>query len=294
MKLPNIKKYKSTKDYFEAIYELNKKEKKIFSYRYFAGQLDWPVSYLNDVVKGRKKTTLTRAIQFSQKFKLNTFQTEYLIFLSLAESEKGDISQFFIDKIEAKGLKKEKTSSVISMIETAYKNPLYNILYILIDWGQGKLPIDELASMQTAFPELHDKKLQKEAIAYLMNNKIIKKVSTNVYTINANTVFSLDDNSFLNQEDEKKAIAKNLIKNLENLIKLYQSYSGRALFFNSYINFPVERLPEVVERFHSLRDWMINLSQEEKSDNLLDHESFQVEMHLFPILSSKPTKNTQK
>jgi uncharacterized protein (TIGR02147 family) len=286
MKLPNIKKYKSTKDFFEAIYELNKKEKKIFSYRYFANQLGWPVSYLNDVVKGRKKTTLTRAIQFSQKFKLSTYQTEYLIFLCLAESEKGDISQYFVDKIDATSLKKEKNSSMVTLQKT-YHHPIYNVLYILIEWGQGKLTIDELATMQTSFPELHDKKIQKEAVDNLLKKKIIKKMAPNTYDLNIQTDFAIDDVSYLNAEESKQELAKHIILNLNNLIKLYQNFTGRSIFFSSFINIPMERAPEVVDRFHSFRDWMINLAKEEKSSNLKDHESFQLEMHLVPIFDSK-------
>ena len=99
MRCPDINQYNSISLFLQEVYSLNKKANKNASFRYFALKLKWPVSYLNDIIKGRKKLTIKRALELGLFLKLDAVDLERLIYLSLKQFEDKTTNDYFSKKL---------------------------------------------------------------------------------------------------------------------------------------------------------------------------------------------------
>ncbi len=284
MKLPPIKEYISVADYFKDVYEINKKNKKTFSHRFFAKKTGWPISYLSDLIKGRKRLTISRSLQFVQAFKLSPHETEYLLTLCLAHFEDRDVSSYFNRELQAKCLLKEKRQSFKNYL-SLFDNIRAMYLRELILWGQGRVSIQKLVEAQIPFPELKKSSALNETLNFLLERKMIQEVKSGYYTVNENGVFALDDDEFTLSNPQ--SLAKHYIAQLDVLSRLYKSYNGRGFAFSGYIDITVDRYPEVQKKLFDLRDWLISLSKEPKSKDLDKNDTFHLEMHFLPLFNLK-------
>lgn len=66
--------------------ETVEKKGKEFGYRYLSSVLDWPATYLNDVVNDRKKLSIKKAWELALHFEFNALEKEYFSLLVLKES----------------------------------------------------------------------------------------------------------------------------------------------------------------------------------------------------------------
>lgn len=283
MKIPNVKRFNSAISFFEKMYELNKAERSTFSYRVFASKIKWPASYLVDVIKGRKKLTLSRAIQFATVFKLNASQTEHLISICLAENDDKGVSQHFKERLKIKDLTAEKSASISRYIRTG---PDLRSSYLreLIIWGQGQKSISELLKAQVAFPDLLKPSELKKSLNVLLERNLIEEIKPNFYKAKKEKkdTLALDDDG-AEVFDNPKLIAESHIEQLGILIRLLQSYNGIGFTFSSFFDFSVDRLPEIREKLFELRDLLISFTKENKSDVLDQTRCYQFEMHMMPM-----------
>jgi uncharacterized protein (TIGR02147 family) len=284
MKIPNIKNFYCIVDYFSSIYQVNKALKKSFSHRMFARKVKWPGSYLSDIIKGRKKITISRCLQFAQVFKLSHAETEYLLSLCLADYEDENVSSYFKESVINKNIAKEKMLPFKS-----YLNLFDNIrgMYLreLILWGQGRIPVKELVKAQIPFPELMNDQVLNETLDFLLSKKLIKEIKPAFYVVIEAELFTLDDDDFTIKNPGD--LANHYIHQLEILNRLYKFYKGNGFSFSGYIDITKERYPELQKRMFELRDWIISLSKEKKSDDLNKNETYQVELHCLPMFDFK-------
>lgn len=286
MKIPNVKRFNNAADLFAKIYEINKQDKSSFSHRVFARKMKWPASYLSDVIKGRKKLTLSRGIQFATIFKLTVIQTEHLISLCLAENEDAGVSQYFKTQLKNKDLTKEKNTSITKEYINSVSDVRSLYLRELIIWGQGRKSISELLKAQKAFPELLDANELKKSLDSLLEKKLIEEVKPLFFKAvkDKKNNLALDDSGEIVFQDPK-VIAQSHIRQLEILIRLLQSFDGYGLTFSSFLDFSVDRLPLVRDKMFELRDLLISFTKEEKSEVLSQTKCFQFEMHLLPMFN---------
>ncbi|MFZ3228989.1 MAG: hypothetical protein WA160_02200 [Pseudobdellovibrio sp.] len=283
MKIPNVKRFNSTVSFFSKVYSLNKENKSSFSYRVFAKKVNWPNSYLLDIIKGRKKLTLSRCLQFSNVFKFSASHTEYLISLCLAESDDSGVGEYFKSVLKNKDLNKEKNSSLIDFLKTV--EDLRSIyLRELIIWGQGKKSIDTLLKGQIAYPDLLNPLELGKSLRYLMKENLITEIKPSFYkAVKLNKdALALDDEG-VQAPTDPEALARNHIKQLQVLIRLMQFNPGKGVTFSSFLDFSVDRLPEVRDKLFELRDLLISFTKENKSEILNRTKCYQFEMHLVPM-----------
>ena len=284
MKLPNIKKFYSSTEYFADLYALNKSSKKTFSHRAFARKVKWPASYLSDIIKGRRKLTIARGLQFAGSIKLSPAETEYLIFLCLSDYDDPNVSEHFKSVLKSRNLPKDRQVSFKNYL-SLFDNIRGMYLRELLLWGQGKVPLSRLLSAQIPFPELNEKAVLEETLNFLLNRKLIRQVAPDHYVVVESELFALDDNEFT--KDNPQPLANHYIHQLEILSRLYKRYTGYGFSFSGYIDICKERYPEIQNKMFELRDWLISLSQEKKSPQLPENETFQVELHCIPLFDLK-------
>lgn len=291
MKFPEIKKFSSVSSYFEEIYTLNKKlNKNKFSHRFFARKLNWPSSYLLDIIKKRKKITLLRSLQFIEAFKLSPSEAEYFINLGLAESEDVNVSHFFKDKIKNRDIS-DALKTPFDQYLVFIKNMPAVYLRELIIWGQGQKPIEDLLKLQIAFPELLDDQFLNQTLDFLINKKLIKEKSPNIYVVDKDVkdLLALDDGSFF--ANNSHILADMHIHSLDSLIRLYKNdvfnkQKNNVITFSSYLDIADDRVQEVKQKLCELREILVSYTREKKPSEANKTKCFQFEMHFVPMFNT--------
>lgn len=288
MKLPDIKSFESPVEYFRELYQTNKALKSSFSHRSFARKVRWPSSYLSDIIKGRKKLTISRSLQFAQALKFTHLETEYLLTLCLSDYDDDRVRSFFREEVTYKNLSKAKQASFRGYLGL-FDNIRAMYLRELILWGQGKVALSNLLEAQIPFPELKDPELLNETLRFLSQKKLIVETKPGFFKATESETFALDDDAFTIKHAPD--LAKHYIAQLEILSRLYRYYTGAGFAFSGYLDFNKDRYPEIQKRMFELRDWMIGLSKEAKSADITKNDTFQFEMHFIPMFNFKAIKS---
>ncbi|MCC7404944.1 MAG: TIGR02147 family protein [Bdellovibrionales bacterium] len=281
MKVPNLRKYHVAVDFFSDLYDQNKRSRSTFSHRSFAKKVGWPASYLADLLKKRRKLTVTRALQFASAVKLTPAETEHLILMCLAEFEDLQVADHFKTLLLNRSLPAQRQVSFKKYLGL-FENLRAMYLRELILWGQGQMRLSQLLKANLAFPELRDSQVLKETLDFLTDRQLVRATTTaDTYVVVENAVFALDDDLFTNAQPQD--LAQHYIRQLEILSRLYRRYRGVGFSFSGYIDIRKDRAAEIQKRLFELRDWLISLSQEAKSTHLKENETLQCELHLLPL-----------
>jgi hypothetical protein len=100
LRVPRVGNYISAADFFKDLCVFNK-DQPGFTFRKFAQDFSWPISYLGDLAGHRKPLTISRALEFSTICGWNIYETERLVAIALAGSDNGKLHQFFSDKLNS-------------------------------------------------------------------------------------------------------------------------------------------------------------------------------------------------
>jgi uncharacterized protein (TIGR02147 family) len=296
MKFPPIEKFNNYKDYLQDFYTLNKKQGGSGSYRFYAQKLGWPVSYLNDVLQGRKKLSLARALEFGKFAKMDLVDLERFIYLSLKDSESEEVKSYFEKKIQAEkntetyfqvSQKPENAGDDFIIIpERIFSDISLLAIFDLITWSNGSVKLSEIPELLYTFPELHKIDVLLEKIKILENEALItcvyssKKEIIKFEYVKKRLLFSLT-----------KETAHNMSQYAENYSRFLKHTEQRGWIGSGFLKLPKEKLAEVQKRILSLRNWLIEIDKEvlenprEKRDDVL---LFQLDLNLFSLIAKTP------
>lgn len=296
MKYPLIFDHKNCRTYFREFYELNKNSENPASYRSLAYEINWPPSYLNDVIFGRKNLTVPRALEFASIAKLNLLETERLIYISFIDSSTSDVQSYFLNKLE-----KELNSDSYTLepennfASTTDDYPETNVelhgditasaLLKLLGWSNGKIEKALIPKMLFLFPELNDPLALEEKLAKLVRNKNIKILSSN-------------EDQILEVEISKSIIHFMITKETAPLAARFTDNMGAILrnknvagcFNSGYLLISKNRFKEIRLKMNSFRNWLIEIekeSLEQERTNLKNALLFQYDLNLAPIMDLK-------
>jgi plasmid maintenance system antidote protein VapI len=113
-KLPKIHKQVSASQLLSEIVEKNTGVRG-FSQRLLSTKLGWPVSYIPDVIKGRKALSVARALELAKYFDTTTIDTERIILLAIQSQNLGQ-TDVVTKVIEAKVPKTKKATEEFSLL----------------------------------------------------------------------------------------------------------------------------------------------------------------------------------
>lgn len=273
--LPAPARFKNYREYFSDFIEKNSKNKS-FSQRSFAKKVGWPVSYLNDLVKGRKHLTVSRVLQFSKLFDLNSLHVEKLMGWMMQEALESHSSEK--DFFETKVKPKQKAIVTGNLEEKGLEfNPEILSVFEVVQWKKGKVTPFQIQKLLYLYPKLSTEKI-KNYLHLLERQKIIRKSKTGEYELLMKSFFW----------DHFGKLSALQIEQLyhENYVCWLKAPKGPARFSSGLIEVAEEDFPLVQEKLDQLRNQLLTLSRKTASHAGNDRPSdlLQFGISIFPII----------
>lgn len=261
---PNINLYSEILPYLQDFYALNKVKNSKFSYRYLALKLKWSAPYLNDVFKGRKKLSLTKALEFIQFLDLKGAKAERFLFLFLSDSNT-DFSESLLKNSALASRNTEKEHNRAMELEDFEKLQTlldYYILYFL-ELNKGVWRAEDFLSKLTlqVKPTLNTLEI---AINRLLKNNFIKYNSqTSLYELQVTDHLIFDQAPVDKSELEKRRLEV-LVKQEREYVTNFYNYllkpiSEKRTFCSGIINLDMELFAEAQDRIFALRNYLYEL-----------------------------------
>ncbi len=290
MRCPDIQQYSSVNQFVKDFYIFNKKENAKASFRFFALKLKWPVSYLNDVIKNRKKLTMKRTLELGSYLKFDSVNMERLIFLSLKQSEDKQIFEYFSDKLNEEfnsqsyfpTRNQQETIPLHFHVvgESIYSDISLLAVFDTISLADGKITPKKISEMLYTFPELAKESVLLSKIDELHKQELITPVLQNGKIT-----------SFEYLKKQLFFITTNrtghfMAQYAENYQRMVSNPLAKAWIGSGFLMISQDRLSEVKKKFMNFRNWMISvdaraMENQGKNKRLL----FQFDMNLFSVIN---------
>lgn len=254
LQLPKLAEHHTSALYFQELFELNKKLDPKFSHRSFAQILEWPVSYVADLIKGRKQLTVNRALEFAQFSNLNILDFEKFIYLALAEHPTEQVRDCFKEKL-AKRFR--KNPDIYNQTTVPQKELFEEIeiaaIFEVLKWARKRLPSDEIKKLLFTFPRLTTERIDE--IVHLLAQKNIIEIQNGEMKI-LKTQMILDEfNTADNGIRINGEYGKNFVRYTENPI-------FPALYTSGFLEIPKGQFNEVARKLLEMRNWLLQYSLE--------------------------------
>lgn len=271
MEYPKLSEYIDCKSYFQDFYKINKDTGGPASYRFLAKKLDWPISYLNDLIHGRRNLTISRALEFAKFANFDVVNSERLIYMSLKDSNVKEIQEHFSAKLD-----KECKQDRYVGLETPFygldddyptsndeiKNDLAaSALLKLFVWSQGSIKKDLIPKLLYTFDELKDLKNIDEKLVKLERNGNIKLLSSVDESQVEVEILKPTIHFALNKENISQFSVFS-----ENTVRILHSPSVAGFFNAGFVNIRKNRLLEVRSKIGMFRNWLLEIEKEASED----------------------------
>lgn len=282
MKVPDIFQFQSYELFFGEFLRLNQTSSKAFSYRSLARRLKWPHSYLPDIMHGRKRLTITRAIEFGQFAKLTSFEMERLIYFAMLDPSSPHMNAYFQKRLKAEQSPDLPPATVTIEDSTIQKEDFdllpFAIFEILV-WANGKISPSEIQRLLFTFDDLGLKQIEA-AIKFLLAKKIIRCKSDGTYEFPRKMIFMHSKSGKPNALSQHRKMA-------ENFIRFLSRTRGPFTYNSGLVQLPRAESSRILDRIAMLRNWFEQLNQEALDNPSLtaaDKLIFQYDLNLFPII----------
>jgi uncharacterized protein (TIGR02147 family) len=274
---PKIHNFKSSKDYLVALAQENKIGTGGMTFNEFAEKLGWPLSYLPDLLSGRRDLTLRRAIELANKFELDSLETEKVVLMALADSEVGDVGDFFKERAENRFRRNQY------QVDKTTKNYFYRLdllaVFSVLKLAKQRLTGEELRSQLLILPELTAGDLASIIEEVIALGMIEFEPETGKMT-SCRGLFVSDS---VNERETTYVVHSEYL----NLQKQFMDQRLNIPFhFNAgFLSLPRRHLDEISRRFMELRNWLISINQEslKRETHTQDCDVFQFNLNIFPM-----------
>lgn len=278
MKIPSPLNFSDSQAYFKELYTVNKIHNSTFSYRSFAAKIKWPVSYLSDLVAGRKGLTISRAIEFSDFFKLNSVEREHLVLYAMPP-----------DSLREKRLKHDPNhllhpnQQLDDLLLTCDILSLYRLLL----WKRMKLTASQIHEEFLVFfePARLDQALEK-----------IEELGIFKWD-NEGRMLSADSDKLPKFIDHYEGREGKKYEGLEwhkagamNLISFIEQPKSPSAYNCSFVAIPRGQFMPIAMKILELRNWIEEVSRDHlATSNEPDKSSqlMQLDLNLFPVINKK-------
>lgn len=296
---PDINLYSEILPYLQDFYTLNKEKNKNFSYRYLALRLNWSAPYINDLIKGRKKLSLKRALEFIEMLELKGTNAERFLFMFLSDSD-NLFSSSLLNKnaLAAHDSKKEVHREVLrndfEKFETMFD--LYLLFYL--DYFKGEWKAEKFLQ-KFNFPQKPSIDFLNARIKRMVENKLLKPLSLkDTYEIISTGGVVLDQHDGASSDEEHKklaAITKQEIDYAESYLNYLNGPMKQNIFCSGIINLNKELYAEAKDRLFAFRNFLYELDHRAQADianaTSADSRIWQFSMHMFSLFEQENEKN---
>ncbi len=266
-KLPPTFATKSAAEYFKEICELNKNTKN-FSQRELAKFLEWPMSYIPDVMKLRKPLTVARALEFIRLFKIYPVDAEHLIFLAVASQSKTEIPAL---------QELRRIKSPIMRNDSFPELTIFNFESMLTCQAISVLsPQATLAQIELL---LMSRQMTSEAVraslALLLDKRLIEK-NGKLYSCKFEKAYSNIDY----KTDEMRRLQQDF---LESTKRFFDNPFKPGTGSSAFVVIDGRRYADVREKIQTLKNWILEISTLDAQGVQANNILFQLDLHLLPV-----------
>jgi predicted transcriptional regulator len=235
-----------------------------------------------DLSRGRRRLTISRALQFSSFARFNSLETERLIFLALSDSHSHDVSEFFSSKITLGPLQHKKSSQLdISFFETVEVGAILEVL----KWARMKLPAQDICKLLYTFPQLTPQRVE-QLIQMLVDKKVIQ-IAKDESVKMLRKDLALDEF----EKNSKDGCGVHIHKHYaRSFINFCENMRSPSLFTSGFVEIPRAQFTETATKLLEIRNWLLQFSQETngKSKSRLDETLvFQFDINLVPAIQKE-------
>jgi hypothetical protein len=238
---PKISNFQVASEFFREFYKQNHPA---LSHRKFAAEIGWPVSLLGDMIQGRKRLSINRAIEFSNFLKLDSVQCEHLILLSLKDVENPEVQNFaqsLLKKVSFDRVNPE----VFEVVEDTkdYFQERSALRHYLI-WSQGRLEYEMLPQHLPSYLSLKDPKFVRERLEEMVRDGIIDQVTPPIQVLKKN---------ILRGGPRRQSFQEGF----EAALNLLEARPENTYYAQGVLMFPRSQLLELYNRRCALESWLL-------------------------------------
>lgn len=277
--------YSNSQDYFGEFFAINKVRNSKFSYRSFAEEIGWPTSYLPDLVSGRKKLSIQRALQFAEYFKMNNVNKDHILWLAVHRSPRGST-----ETAEAFNLRTNPNHLLYKTNEPHDSFLLYDTIWVsrLLIWKKKKMTAEQILN-EFEISSVPEKRIQN-ALESIERQKIITWNPNGTLKEKAPEMPGEFDHA--NTKGDKLFEGLNLHKESTlNFLRFIDAPQAPSTYHTRIVAIPKEQFIPVAMKLIDLRNWIDELSRQhlnESSEPEKTSHLMQLDINLFPIRKKKP------
>lgn len=294
MIFPNIHNYIECKSYFTDFYELNKKAGSPISFRLLAKKLNWPFSYLSDVIHERKPLSVPRALEFAKFSNLDSIGTERLIYMCFTSFTNENLKEYFTGRLQKElnsdmeDSKENFHAGLENEAETCIKELFGDLasgaLLRLLDLCHGKIKKEMIGVLLFSFEELKDMSVLDEKLKLLERNGNIKIEVNRADRLEVKVLRPVIHFSIDNSIKDISALFT------EHMSRVIRSDQCSGIFNNGFIKVSKENFNEISQRMSQLRNWMLELDKEAELEGSIERPDvilFQYGINITKVMDTK-------
>ena len=278
--------YPSPFDYFEFTEYLKDlvevfKQRNI-SLRKICKELNWPASYIHELLSGRKNLTCLRALELAKYCSYNPQEVEKLILLGIQEGLPEKFSNYFSENIVIKKNKDYFRNE--TKVETQIDHIVCHAIFEIVRWAEGKLDKEQILNLTKQVEK--DKSKSDASFESLVENKIIGKNEDGTYSL------LIDNSQFLFPKGMSLEMGKGRTKEfVKSLLNFVDDPHGPCTHNDLFVSLPRARAVEVCKKVIALHNWIDEISIQEQDKRSYEGENetrvYQYSFNFFPIFKIK-------
>ncbi len=249
----------TVRGYLENFLDVNRQVDRRFSTRFFSGKLAWPRSLLTDVVKGRKRLSVQRAVEFCEFAEFSERRTQLFVLKAICEDEDSKVVRF-LDRFIACNFRSFVTEAQPQELqENIFSDALSSIVVRLVEARPGIEP-SQMETLLDTFPDWHLEQLGP-VLDLLTNTGLIEP--------SARGFVAVDRAPFVCDHVPGQPVRWTPKSYAENLVRFIELARPSSTVQGATITLPLDRFPEVRERLAEVRNWLLAISAECKEERKL-------------------------
>jgi uncharacterized protein (TIGR02147 family) len=271
--IPNLFEQENAGSFFANFVSVNS-HRKNFSQRGFSTKIGWPVSFLPDLIKGRKKFSIERAIQFGNFVKLDPVHFEKLIYLAIADSyEAGENLQ------RISGLKTfVQYDNVSENLATAKAS----LIFMSVQWLQS------FATEKNIIALAGERKISPEETRLILNLLVESKVIEKSGSIYVGLVNELS----LNFVEKTPDTYMKYWKEFADFHKIFlENTTGPSIYSSAFMIVEQSAYEEIKSKILAFRNWLLEMSNSASNlDPSVETCLYQCDLNLTMVTSRESAK----
>lgn len=184
--LPNVLQFNSAVSFFTEFYRQNSEEFNE-SYQSLAGKVEWPASYLNELIHHKKRFTLQRALEFSEFAQHSLIEKRYTVYLALADNASEKVANHFqntlVSKVSSSPWPDDQEQ--LEIFDLWYPN----CVFLSLAHSNGEKDLD-LVRRLVPEPDLDDSAITEESFELLLEKGFIRQAGEDRYELTGKSMFA--------------------------------------------------------------------------------------------------------